>query len=118
MSGMPARLERFTSQPTLFLQTGRLLYPRFFRSETGLSSANPSPAYKVRDFPRLGFLLLNQRSSPIVFPTRQVPGEIPHAADVIVLGCQKDNYVEARLIAFPALNTFYLSAPLSEPCTP
>jgi hypothetical protein len=72
----------------------------------------------VRDFARLGFVLLNQKSTSAVFPTRQVPGEIPHAADVIVLGCQKDDYVEARLIAFPALNTFYVNVPLSEPCTP
>lgn len=118
MSNAPQEIESFASQPRAFFQTGRLLYPRFFRSKTGLSSANPSPAYKVRDFARLGFLLLNQKSTPVVFPTRQVPGEIPHAADVIVLGCQKDDYVEARLIAFPALDTFYVSVPLSEPCTP
>jgi 4-amino-4-deoxy-L-arabinose transferase-like glycosyltransferase len=118
MPNVPKEIESFSSQPDVFFQTGRLLYPRFFRPNTGLSSANPSPAYKVRDFARLGFLLLNQTSTPAVFPTRQVPGEIPHAADAIVLGCQKDDYVEARLIAFPALDIFYVSVPLTEPCTP
>jgi 4-amino-4-deoxy-L-arabinose transferase-like glycosyltransferase len=118
MSNVPKEIESFSSQPDVFFQTGRLLYPRFFRPNTGLSSANPSPAYKVRDFARLGFLLLNQTSTAAVFPTRQVPGEIPHAEDVIVLGCQKDDYVEARLIAFTTLDIFYVSVPLTEPCTP
>ena len=111
-------IRAFYSQPHSFFQSGRMLYPRFFRQNTGLSSANPSPAFAVRDYPRLGSLLLNQKSTPVVFPTRKAPEIAPHAADVIVLGCQKDDYVEVRLLTLPAFDIAYLSAPLSEPCSP
>ena len=111
-------IDSFVAQPDSFFQAGRLLYPRFFRQGTGLSSANPSPAFAVRDYSRLGFILLNQTSVPAVFRTKQVPGAVPHASDAIVLGCRRADHVEVRLVAFPALNALYLSAPLDEPCTP
>ncbi|HZJ23709.1 MAG TPA: glycosyltransferase family 39 protein [Anaerolineales bacterium] len=120
LSNAPALddIETFTLQPASFVQKGRLLYPRFFNRNTGLSSSTPSSAYAIRDYPRLGFLLLNESSTPAVFPTREIPGPIPHAADVIVLGCQRENYVDVRLIAIPELDAVYLSAPLEEPCLP
>lgn len=118
LSNAPARddIETFTLQPASFIQKGRLLYPRFFSRTTGLSSSTPSSAYAIRDYPRLGFLLLNENSTSAVFPTREIPGPVPHAADVIVLGCQRENYVDVRLIAIPELDVVYLSAPLEELC--
>jgi len=111
-------LQAFASQPNSFLQMGRLLYPRFFNRNDGLASANPSAAYAIRDYPRLAFLLLNKISTPAIFPTRDLPGPIPHAADVIVLGCWQENHVDVRLLALPSLETIYLSAPLTDPCLP
>jgi len=107
----------FASQPGAFLQTGRVLYPRFFSKNDGLASANPWPAYAFHDYPRIGFLLLNQTSVSVVFPTKKI-SEFPHAADVIVLGCQRDGYVEARWVAFPELNSVYSSELLTETCSP
>jgi hypothetical protein len=120
LSNAPARddIETFTLQPASFIEQGRLLYPRFFSRSNGLSSSNPSSAYAIRDYPRLGFLLLNQNSTPAVFPTREIPGPVPHAADVIVLGCRRENYVDVRLIAIPELDAVYISAPLEELCLP
>jgi 4-amino-4-deoxy-L-arabinose transferase-like glycosyltransferase len=111
-------ISAFLSQANSFFQSGRLLYPRFFRQNTGLSSANPSPAFAIRDYSRLGFLLLNQKSIQAVFATKKVPGLVPHASDVIVLGCQQADHVDVRLLALPALDAFYLSAPLTAPCSP
>jgi hypothetical protein len=111
-------IQNFMSRPNSYLETGRLLYPRYYNKGDGLSSANPSPAFKVRDFARLGFVLLNQDLMPTVFPTKRFSKPVPQAADVIVLGCKQENYVEARLIAFPDTDTVYLDKPLSEPCTP
>lgn len=99
------------------MQTGRVLYPRFFSKNDGLASANPWPAYAFHDYPRIGFLLLNQTSVSVVFPTKRI-SEFPHAADVIVLGCQRDGYVEARWVAFPALDSVYSNRSLSETCSP
>lgn len=113
----PGELRSFLSQPGSFIQTGRLLYPRFFPREMGLSSTNPSPAYAIRDYARMGFYVLNQTSTAVVFPVDKVPGPVPHAADVIVMGCRRDTYVEAGLIAFPALDFYYLSPSFRYSCS-
>ncbi|HKY54431.1 MAG TPA: glycosyltransferase family 39 protein [Anaerolineales bacterium] len=120
LSNAPSRddIEMFTLQPDSFLQEGRLLYPRFFNRNNGLSSSTPSPAYAIREYPRLGFLLINEHSTSAVFPAREMPGPVPHAADVIVLGCRREDYVDVRLLALPELNAVYLSAPLDQPCIP
>ena len=111
------KINMFTSRPGAFLQTGRVLYPRFFSKNDGLASANPWPAYAFHDYPRIGFLLLNQASVSVVFPTKKI-SEFPHAADVIVLGCQRDGYIEARWVAFPELDSVYSSEQLTETCSP
>jgi len=53
----------------------------------------------------------------VVFPTKKI-AEFPHAADVIILGCQRDGYIEARWVAFPELDTVYSSEQLTETCSP
>jgi hypothetical protein len=111
------RIHTFASQPGAFLQAGRGLYPRFFSKNDGLASANPWPAYAFHNYPRIGFLLLNQASVSVVFPTKKI-SEFPHAADVIVLGCQRDGYVEARWVAVPALDSVYSSESPAETCSP
>ena len=110
-------IRTFASQPEAFIRAGRVLYPRSFSRNKGLASTNPWPAYAVRDYPRLGFLLLNQQSISAVFPGR-IDSSFPDAADAIILGCQREDYVEVKLIAFPDLETVYLSAPLTETCAP
>jgi hypothetical protein len=108
-------IDNFISQPASALQIGRVLYPRFYPSHAGYSSPK-WPAFVDRDYPRVGFLLLNQTLLNAVFPTRQSDIDISQAADAILLGCQRDGYIEVRLAAFPASDSAYLSAPLSEPC--
>ena len=111
------QINAFASQSTAFIQPGRVLYPRFFSRENGLASANPWPAYALREYPRIGFLLLNQSSTSIVFPTKRLP-EFPHARDAIVVGCQFEDYVEARWIIFPELGSVYATEELPETCSP
>lgn len=111
-----AQIEAFAASPQATLQIGRVLYPRFFSRNTGLASANPWPAYAVRDFPRMGFLLLNQTRHDAILPERQMAGPFPHGADVILLGCQRPDYVEVRLMLFPDADTVFAGDPLSVPC--
>lgn len=113
-----AQIEMFVAAPQATLQVGRVLYPRFFTRDIGLGSSHPWPAYAVRDFPRLGFLLLNQSRRDVIFPSRVIPDPFPQAADAIVLGCQGADYMEARLVLFPDSDIAYLSAPLTQPCSP
>jgi hypothetical protein len=110
-------INTFVSQPHAFVQMGRVIYPRFFSRDDGLASANPWPAYEIHDYPRVGFLLLNQSNVSVVFRTRRLP-EFPHAEDAIILGCQRTGYVEARWIAFPELDSIYSSEQLTEACSP
>jgi hypothetical protein len=113
-----SEIQVFAAQPGSLLQIGRVLYPRFFYRNTGITSSHPWPAYAVRDYARMGFLFLNQTRRDALYPSRQVPAPFPHGADAILLGCQHEDYTEVRLIFFPALDAAYLSAPLSEPCSP
>jgi len=110
-------INAFSSQPVAVTLTGQLLYPRTFGKNAGLTSATPWPSYAPRDFPRLGFKLLNQDVREVVFPNKGVPVENVQGEDVIVLGCERENYVEARLLVFPNTNLTYLSNLALEPCS-
>jgi hypothetical protein len=110
------RISAFASQPDAFIQTGRVLYPRFFSKEDGLASANPWPAYALRDYPRIGFLLLNQSNMSVVLPTKRLPS-FPHAQDAIVVGCQREGYVEARWVIFPELDAVFSNTELPQACS-
>lgn len=109
-----AQLEAFLSGRDAVLLNGRLLYPRYFYRDAGLTSATSMLAYAPRPFPRQGFLVLNQGLMQALFPTRD-PLDFPQAGEVILLGCQRAGYVEARLVAFPALGMAYVSG-IEEPC--
>ena len=108
----------FGSQPEAVTLTGLLLYPRTFGSNAGLTSTNSWPAYALRDYPRLGFRLLNRDLRDIVFPNKGVPVQNVQGYDVIVLGCKHEDYVEARLLVFPNAHLTYLSNLGFEPCLP
>ena len=117
VTGAPPALqiETFLKGPNAVLMEGRLLYPRDFYRDSGLSSASSSPAFAPRNFPRQGFLILNHNLTQALFPTRD-PLDFPQAADVLVLGCQHEDYVEARLVAFPGADRSFLSSSFSQPC--
>ena len=111
-------IREFASQPEAVTLTGQVLYPRTFGANSGLTSTNSWPAYEPRDYPRLGFRLLNQDLLDIVFPNKGVSIENIQGDDVVVLGCQHEKYVEARLLVFPNASLTYLSNLGLEPCTP
>jgi len=111
-------IQDFGSQSEAVTLNGRLLYPRTFGANSGLSSTNTWAAYEPRDYPRLGFRLLNWDLRDIVFPNKGVPVENVQGYDIIVLGCERDNYVEARLLVFPNANLSYLSSAGLESCSP
>lgn len=113
-----AEIEAFAAQPQALVQIGRVLYPRYFISGRGIFSSNPWPVYERRDFPRLGFLLLNGGVTYGVFPSNSIPQAVSHGQDAILLGCQREDYVDVRMIVLPASDRILISAPLSKPCAP
>ena len=116
-AGVSEDIEGFLSQPDSRIIEGMLLYPRFLLRNDGIYSGTPWPVYQVRDYPRLGFILLNTRNVNIVFPTNEQLA-FPHGSDAIVLGCARDNYIEARWIYFPKSNETYMNGSLIETCSP
>ena len=109
-------IQVFSNQPKVVILNGRLLYPRTFGSNAGLSSSTPWPSYAPRDYSRLGFKLLNDNLIDIVFPNKGVTIGNVQGSDVIVLGCQLEHYVEARLLIFPNEGITYLSDRELESC--
>ena len=109
------QLNRFLSQnANAEALQGRVLYPRFFWRGQGIAQAHPSPAYVSRDYSRLGFLLMMDQITPVVFQNKTVPS-VPDAGDAIILGCKQSDYVEARVIIFPAQNLiFQTESPFSQ----
>ena len=79
----------------------------------GLASAHPWPAYAVREYPRVGFILINNNHYNFIFPTKETL-DFSQGADVIVLACSGDDFLEARVISFG--DRTYQSAPLSQTC--
>ena len=108
-------IHSFLSQPDAVLVEGRMLYPRLYRRNEGLSSSNPWPAYVVKDYARIGFILINDLRYNSIFPTRDLL-DFPQGADAIVLACQSDGYLDVRVVDFG--NKSFQSTPLSQPCSP
>ncbi|MBC8336424.1 MAG: glycosyltransferase family 39 protein [Anaerolineales bacterium] len=117
ISPFAAEIEVFAAQDGARILIGRLLYPRFYRDGAGLASAHPWPAYAIRDFSRMGFVLIDQQNTQVVFPIKKMPVEFPNAEDVIVLGCQKDDYLEARLIYLMDNQEILLNEKIFVTCT-
>ncbi len=88
----------------LELREGRLLYPRFLSKGNGLGGTNPWPAYAPREYPRLGFVLLNQESGQVVLPLRNAIRFPSQGVDVLVLGCKQADHFRAVLLAVPQEN--------------
>ncbi|MFZ5909828.1 MAG: hypothetical protein ACOYYU_07430 [Chloroflexota bacterium] len=108
--GVSARdIQQFAGQSEAVALLGRPLYPRAFPRGVGLSSSNPWQSYAIRDYPRVGFLLLNESVREVVLPVKHTQAANIHAMDALILGCERGTYVEARLIAFPSNDLAYLS---------
>lgn len=113
----PESLTGFLSEPGSVILEGRTLYPRFFLRDDGIFSANPWAVYKVRDFARMGFVVLNESFHDVVLASKG-PLLIPHSADVVLLGCQREDYIEARWIFFPESGEIFQVESPTIACTP
>ncbi|HUG35042.1 MAG TPA: hypothetical protein VMJ90_09755, partial [Anaerolineales bacterium] len=112
-----ATLDDFLSQQDSILLEGTTLYPRFFLRNDGIFSTTPWPVYKVREFARIGFLVLNDSANSLIFPSNK-PLAFPHGSDALVLGCKHEDYIEARWIYFSESDEVFQSESLTEPCPP
>ncbi|MHC1772416.1 MAG: hypothetical protein AB9907_11935 [Flexilinea sp.] len=97
-------LEEKIQKESLIVINGRTIYPRYFEANQGLTSANPWTVYEVREFNRLGFVLLNRENSDVIIPMKTEPDYFPNSADCIVIGNQhEDGYFEGIAAIFPGI---------------
>ncbi|MBN1304532.1 MAG: hypothetical protein JXA13_08860 [Anaerolineales bacterium] len=116
----PVQLRDISEQPETVIFMGRLLYPRFYRSNSGMSATKPWPAYARRDFPRVGFLVVNKSILQGVLPLKEVPKNFSHGSDVILIGCPRGEgrtaYIDVISIAFLDEGLIYTYSPLPDNC--
>lgn len=104
---IPNRIPERTTEENLALLpsneevlNGRMLYPMFFYRGEGISGGHPWPPYAVRDYPRLGFILLNEENTYVVLPMKEIPGKIGNGEDVVVSGHYEDDLFIADAVLF------------------
>ncbi|HEY2980267.1 MAG TPA: hypothetical protein VGJ22_03725 [Anaerolineales bacterium] len=95
-------LRSFLGDPQAKILTGRALYPRYY-SMGGGEMPNDYP-YAILDFPRLVLSVIGPVPAPkaydahgVILPIDKV-NSFPHAADVVVLGCQEERYLDALMV--------------------
>ena len=96
-------LNTILEQPDRTILNGRIIYPRYFEENHGLASGHPWIAYRIRDFARLGFVLLNEENHDVILPMEKVPAFIPNAADVYVIGTDDEQgFFRADAVIIPS----------------
>jgi hypothetical protein len=90
-------LQRFLKDEKAVALAGRAMYPRYYKAGDGIPRRG-WPSYAVREYPRLGFVLVGSDTIPVVLPQAAPPADFPNAADVLVLGCKGEDYIDARLV--------------------
>jgi hypothetical protein len=95
----PVQLESFLRQPDTKILKGRALYPRYYAAEDG-EPRTAKTGYEVLPYPRTLFLMAsNAYNGLIQLKAETPPAYLPNAADVIVVGCAAEKYLEAQMVS-------------------
>jgi hypothetical protein len=87
------------NDPSIEAYLGRGLYPRYYRAGKGEpGTAFRWPAHTPRDYHRLGFYLAGPDNWSVVLPLNDAPQFFPNAQDVLVFGCQVENYLIGQVV--------------------
>jgi hypothetical protein len=97
------------------VQQGRALYPRFQRAGLG-EAGSTIPAFYPQDFARVSFYMVGPLNTGVVLPQAKRPADFANGADVVVLGCQQGDTLDALAVAVytadGALADWLLRSPL------
>lgn len=82
---------------------GRALYPRFYSPGEGAPgkpttdqwAESAKPSFYSKNFPRLSFYVVGPENMSVLLPLEEPPDDFPNASNVIVLGCQGEEYFDA-----------------------
>ena len=93
-----AALDAFARQPGTQVVMGRALYPRAYAAGEG-EPLTAKTGYQPEGYARTVFLVTaNDYNGLVILPSSQAPAYFPNAADVWVLGCAADGYLDAKLV--------------------
>jgi hypothetical protein len=98
-SGLNAgALEQVAGQADSVVLKGRALYPRYYTSGEG-EPRTAKTGYEPLDYARTVFLVASKPYNGLaILKMQSAPEFFPNAADVILIGCQSGNYLDARLV--------------------
>jgi hypothetical protein len=92
------QLHTLLSQPEAILIKGRALYPRFYAAGDG-EPRTGKIGYEPQAYPRTLFLLASTSFNGLVMlRAPDSPEYLPNTADVIILGCKNDRYMDALAV--------------------
>ena len=107
-----AAVDALSVQSTAFrIMAGRVLYPRYYPENKG-EPKNRFP-YGVLEFSRIAFTMIGPDGlNYVLLPQEHVP-YFPNASDVIVLGCQENNHIDALVVVIEKQRVIYVRQPAS-----
>ena len=109
--------EEFIGIPKSVALQGKALYPIYFKQDSGLPLI-PRFSQSVRAYPRLVFKVIGTRLNTfVILPSETIP-ELPHAAEVIVIGCKEQYEIQALAVILPDQNVGYVRSPESPMACP
>jgi 4-amino-4-deoxy-L-arabinose transferase-like glycosyltransferase len=88
--------EYLQSEQAVILQ-GKAFYPRYYPAGEG-ESGTGWLAYTPRDYDRLGFILMGSGDVHVVMALDNPPEHLPNTAEILLVGCERDNIIDALVI--------------------
>lgn len=77
---------------------GRALYPRHFQAGEGLPGSGWD-GLSPMDTSRMTFVFTGTSPNQVILPLDEPPEYFPNASDVLIVGCLREGYVEASVLA-------------------
>jgi len=90
-------LVKFLQSPNASMFIGRALYPRYYKMNQGSFPSAFYP-YNTLGFPRTAFKVIGPAGEYSVVLPGDVPQYLPHTSDVLVLGCNGQDYFDALVV--------------------
>jgi len=117
----PAEWQAFITQPGAVLLEGRALYPRYILR--GINPFIPDHLLEAKPYGRLNLVVIGSHGkAELILPGNDEWYDLPHASDVLIVGCQASGHIDGWAILLEQTDVVYhrlppaqLTCPLPEP---
>ena len=106
-SNMRSRISTFENIPGSVVIYGKVLYPRYFGQNKGEGpTIEQEPLVGSASFDHLSFLVIGGNDTlPVILPSNQTFSPQIAGSDAWVIGCKRQNYLDAILVVFKQNNS-------------